>query len=59
MAGAVGGQDREPGLSWLRVWTTMLGGPLWEQAQRQATAALGATQLDQLFGSLDSLEDLR
>ena len=37
----------------------MLGGPLWEQAQRQATAALDATQLDQLFGSLDSLEDLR
>ena len=32
--------------------------PLWEQAQRQVTAALGARQLDQLFGSLDALEDL-
>jgi DNA-binding MarR family transcriptional regulator len=33
--------------------------PLWEQAQRQVTAALGATELDRLFGDLDSLEDLR
>jgi len=31
---------------------------LWEQAQRQATTALGSAQLSQLFAALDTLEAL-